>query len=287
MKKKNLMLMLILLFIFTFDNSVLADESMNSDILFSCTKLQLKNNQVNCEIQLNPNGKNIKGIEVNYQFEDVFSYVKSQFYQKSEVLEDNSQGFALLFFDGITEKTTIAKISFFISSNAISGKNYGISLKNILLTDGTKDILETDKEDSIRTLSYLEVIGKISAGNDILQLQDGVNNYTIDVDYDVSSIEIGAELLNQSYQFLPGYGPRTVEGLQVGTNEVHLKIAQNENVIIDYTINVIRSAPLKEIMQENPKTGNIFQVVFVAFMFIFSLFLIFYLFKNNQGENVS
>lgn len=67
-----------------------------------------------------------------------------------------------------------------------------------------------------------------------------VKTYSVVVDNSVDSVKINASVLDKKASFVSGYGPREVK-LNVGTNNLLVKVKAEDGTINTYTISVIRS----------------------------------------------
>lgn len=156
------------------------------------------------------------------------------------------------------------------SSSTISGDignkelSYGQNVFNIVVTSElgysntyTLKVVRPDK----RELVNLEVNGNF------INLINGVYEYSLKVDNNVTSVDIVAEINEGNYvSFVDNFGPRTVSNLKVGNNPLYVKVADASGNELVYTINVDRLnaegkdvAPKEEKKDsgsvENPKTG--------------------------------
>ena len=156
------------------------------------------------------------------------------------------------------------------SSSTVSGDignkelSYGQNVFNIVVTSElgysntyTLKIVRPDK----RELVNLEVNGNF------INLINGVYEYSLKVDNNVTSVDIAAEINEDNYvSFVDNFGPRTVSDLKVGNNTLYVKVADASGNELVYTINVDRLnaegkdvAPKEEKKDsgsvENPKTG--------------------------------
>ena len=156
------------------------------------------------------------------------------------------------------------------SSSTISGDignkelSYGQNVFNIVVISElgysntyTLKVVRPDK----RELVNLEVNGNF------INLINGVYEYSLKVDNNVTSVDIVAEINEGNYvSFVDNFGPRTVSNLKVGNNPLYVKVADASGNELVYTINVDRlNAEGKDVAPkeekkgsgsvENPKTG--------------------------------
>ena len=248
----------------------------SSDIDFSCSSEVLVGNRVTCIVKLKSTDT-ILGGTLEYEYSDALTYEKTILDDEFLTLANSSKGVTIVNENGFQNSSKIATISFLISNNAIPSTVYSVKLKNIQLSDGENDILIGDKEASIKVLSLSEIVNYISVNDSKLEIKDGITNYTVTVPNTVRQVKVLSELSSDKLQFVENKGPRTISGLKVGDNIFDLVIENEEEILVNYKINVKRLTE-GEILEDvdNPKTGSIAIVIIVGILIIslFSLFFV-------------
>ena len=193
------------------------------------------------------------------------------FYKKAylnSILIDNNE---INNFDKNSDKYSISSSSKEITISAKSDNGYSISgdvgkktLKDgsntfvIKVTSPTNDIknytinvsYNVQKEKSkINTLKTL----KLSAGE--INFSSNLNNYNVEVEYDIDKIKIDSTLTDSKSSYIDGYGNREVE-LKDGTNEVLLKVKAENDDINTYTLIINRKEKADEVSIKNLKISN-------------------------------
>lgn len=179
-------------------------------------------------------------------------------------------------------------ISFSIPSQLNVSESYFVKLSNIFLSDGEKDIAIEDKIFNFKILPLDDLVESISIAGQQLEIKDGVDNYTIEVGYETTSVDLDAILKNDHLTFANGYGPKEISDLKVGDNIVYLKILNDSSEFLNYSINVKRLEKSSEIV-ENPKTGiNNFSIIFIFMILIGSLVvgLLFYFKRVREVDSL-
>lgn len=256
---------------------VLAD----NDIVLSCPKEVMVGNSVECSFSFSNLSKNILGVQVNYEIPDGFSFLSSEVTDDWEILNSSSNGFVIANLKGVDKNEKFATVKFMVSNDVNVGQDYSFLVKNIKLTDGESDIPVSDVSNNIHILSVLDIVESISVNNNVLELKDGVNTYSLDLS---SDLNIQAKLKKEGFTFLDGYGPRTVSDLKNGNSTHYLKIAQNGKEVLSFAFQINYSLDNVEDKIENPKTGGLVLGIVVLILLIsLSIFLIMNK-KNRKGS---
>ena len=121
--------------------------------------------------------------------------------------------------------------------------NYGsnkvtVKVKNSAgkVTTYTITVKRADNRSTVNTLSNL----KVSSGTLTPAFSSGTNNYTVNVENEISSITIDATLTDSKSKFASGYGPSTI-ALEPGVNKIYIKVVSEKGVTNVYNITVNRS----------------------------------------------
>lgn len=118
--------------------------------------------------------------------------------------------------------------------------NYGNNVFKISVVSPTGDKKEytlninyPDNRSNVSTLKSLT----LSAGN--IDFKPEINSYSLEVDYEVEKITINSELNNSKSFYVKDFGNREVN-LEVGNNEILIKVQSEKGTVSVYTLNVIR-----------------------------------------------
>lgn len=272
---------------FCFFETVFAD----SDVNFICSSKVMIGGQVDCTLDFQSIDA-IYGIQAKYKYDDVFSYVQSvasDSWNSGSFLSAN--GFLVLNLAGASTGT-VFHTKFLVSANAEIGKEYSIQLMDIMLSNGSSDVSIENKNTDVKILSVFDFLNNISVGNQSLEIKDGVENYTVVVDNDTTVVHLSADLKDDSFSFVDGYGPRNISNLQEGDNVVYLKIknAGDSAEFITYTFNIQRLGKDNGITNgeeqiSNPKTGNL-EIIIVSFILIFSFGIGIFIYKKCKVNSL-
>ena len=120
--------------------------------------------------------------------------------------------------------------------------NYGsnsikVKVKNSAnkVTTYTITVTRTDNRSSTSTLSNL----KVSSGTLSPAFSSNINDYTVNVGNEVSSISVDATLTDSKSSFVAGYGPGST-ALNPGPNKFYIKVKSQKGDINVYTITINR-----------------------------------------------
>ncbi len=272
---------------FCFFETVFAD----SDVNFICSSKVMIGGQVDCALDFQSIDA-IYGIQAKYKYDDVFSYVQSvasDSWNSGSFFSAN--GFSVLNLAGASTGK-VFHIKFLVSANADIGQEYSIQLTDIMLSNGSSDVSIENKNTNVKILSVFDFLNNISVGNQSLEIKDGVENYTVVVDNDTTVVHLSADLKDDSFSFVDGYGPRDITNLQEGDNVVYLKIKNTEDSteFITYTFNIQRLGKGNGITNgeeqiSNPKTGNL-EIIIVSFILIFSFGMGIFIYKKCKVNSL-
>ena len=148
--------------------------------------------------------------------------------------------------------------------------NYGSNTINVKVKNSANKVTtykivvtRADNRSNVNTLSNLTV----DKGTLNPPFQSSVTNYTVNVSNNVTQITVGATLTDSKSSFANGFGPQTYD-LQLGTNQIYVKVVNEKGSTNVYNITVIREetptrcttdvnslALLKEINLATDRTG--------------------------------
>lgn len=282
MKKILKILIIFTILLVLYPNYVIAD----TDIKLDCYDEVMVGNKLECKVNLLNSDQVIKGIQMNYNYDNVFSYIQTNPGSNWSAASINNEGFVVLNLDGINKNDDIVQIEFLVSNDAIVQKEYKFSLSNIYLSDGDKDISIANKSANVKVLSILDILESISIDNNSLFLKDGVTDYNYEVSSDVSTVNIKAVLKNEKYDYVKGYEPRKIQNLKTGDNPVEIKIKTGERELITFNINIKRLAANKEVNNndvDNPDAGT-FSIYIVIFVLLISVAML--IFSKQKVKKV-
>lgn len=121
--------------------------------------------------------------------------------------------------------------------------NYGNNVFKISVVSPTGDKKEytlnvnyPDNRSNVSTLKSLT----LSTGT--IDFKPEINAYSVAVDYEVDKIKINSELSNAKSSYIKDFGNREVN-LEVGNNEILIKIQSEKGTTNVYTLNVTRKEP--------------------------------------------
>ena len=232
MNKFQLLILSVLLFFsFFYRLEVKAEENSTSSsdlIELNCPPAIIKGSRFLCTVEFKGNSEKIEGIQFNYEFASGISYIETLFQENWQGLAANSSGVAMVVKDKDTSSSIISQINLISSEQLEEGESFEIKLKNIQVSDGTENISLGDKIAKIDISSITDVITSLKVNDSVLEIRDGVFNYYVDVAETVDKVVVEAELKDKTYQFLSNYGPRTINNLQEGENEIQLQIGMDD-----------------------------------------------------------
>ena len=189
------------------------------------------------------NKVNISNISKNIRIASLNNYLKSLSINPGSINFNKNT----LTYDVTLDSSTIEILCEKEDSNStISGDignknlNYGKNTFKINVISESNEvrtyILNVTKIDNRNTENRLSSIG-VNGKN--INFSEDKFEYSINVEYDVSTAKITASLKDSSSSFVNGYGPRIVN-LNEGNNKIELRILSENGVTRTYTININR-----------------------------------------------
>lgn len=117
-------------------------------------------------------------------------------------------------------------------------------------------------------------LGTLLVNEEEIKLEKGTYEYQITVDNSITSVDIEATLENEGLSsFIENYGPRKIEELKVGNNEILLKVQDEYGEALDYKLIINRlDENGKDVSIENPSTGDM--NIFVGGIVVIGLIIV-------------
>lgn len=153
-------------------------------------------------------------------------------------------GYGNLSFDNLINSTStnIVELTYLVKDNAPSG-NTNISITNSKVTDSVGNGITSNNGihtiNISKILSSVNTLKSLSLSSGTIDFKSNTKTYNVSVLNDISSIKISSELTDANSSYVTGYGNRTVT-LNVGSNEVLVKIKAENGDINTYTLNITR-----------------------------------------------
>lgn len=125
----------------------------------------------------------------------------------------------------------------------------------------------TNKYNIIVNRNEIRKLKSLKANDEIIELKDEQYEYSLTVKNDITSIKLSGELENADLvKFVEDYNLREINDLEVGNNEILIKIKDNNDDILTYKLTINRldkdgndvsekNSTNNENPIENPKTG--------------------------------
>lgn len=277
MNKKKLFYIYVLSLTILIPNQASA---VNTDITFTCDDEVVRGNKINCIIKTSLVESNIKGIQLNYDIANNFSYVETTTENDWKLLSHNNEGLMAIKPVGTTNNETITNTSFIVSNDTDTSTNYNFKIKNIVLSDGEKDITVEEKNYSIKVLSILDIIDSIKINSKDITLKDGINNYTFNVGTK-DSVDLIINLKDENYTFKDNFTSGTITNLKDGDNIKNITIQKNNKEYLNLTFNFQKNVIKDENIEENPKTGN---KIIIPILTLFISLILIIVYKKNKME---
>ncbi len=142
-----------------------------------------------------------------------------------------------------------------ISASANNGSSFvsGYGPRTVQLNYGSNTVTVKVKNSANKTVSYKIVITRADNRSNVntlsnLTVDKGTltpafssnnTNYTVTVNNDVTKITVGATLTDSKSSFANGFGPQAYD-LQLGTNQIYIKVVNEKGATNVYNITVIR-----------------------------------------------
>lgn len=220
----------------TFSNSILSVDTVDNVVDQSVTIAPVS-------IKIASNDNSLKDLKINGKTIEGFSSTKEQY-----DIELSSSSVNI----SATANNSGAKVTGDIGDKKLS---YGSNKFTITVTAETgaikKYILYIDRPE-------VREIKSITMNGDKHPVVSGVYSFTKEYKKMVNSIVFDLELVNDNdASFVSGFGPRTVDNLDVGKNQVLFKTVDKDGNVLTYTINVnILSDDKVETTDDNKDDNN-------------------------------
>lgn len=243
----------IFLSIFTILVCKIEVNATSMSLALNCPSTSYSGSTIQCTITSNVNGGMINGINANYLFSNA-SYQSFSPSGSWSIYNNSSNGFAIGNING-SSGGTIGTVSVLI--NASSGQSATISLINIGASD--TDYNDVSLGNVSSTINVIEKPVPITTTRKKVLYLDSLNiegydisfnkstfNYTIDVEYEVSSLNVSATASN-------GYivsGTGTIH-INEGENTILITVADSTGEKSTYTIKVNRVVKVSNIVGNN------------------------------------
>lgn len=118
--------------------------------------------------------------------------------------------------------------------------NYGNNIFKISVTSSTGDVkVYTLNINCIDTRSKINTLKTLTLENEEFKFYPNINFYSLVVDNSVDKIKIKSELQDSKSTYIKNYGDREVK-LNVGENQIQIKVQAENGDINTYTLNIIR-----------------------------------------------
>lgn len=149
------------------------------------------------------------------------------------------------------KEDTLSSISGDVGSKSL---NYGNNTFQIKVTSESGIVktytLNIKRNDNRSTNNKLKTLS-LSSGS--ISFKDNITSYQVEVESDISSVTVSAELADSKASFVNGYGPRNVS-LNYGSNNIIIKVKAENETEKSYTINVVRKKAV--VNNNNNGAGN-------------------------------
>ena len=96
----------------------------SSDITMTCNDEVIPGGSFNCTINTLLTDTKVKGIQLNYEYDNDFSYVEAATINNWELLSHNNKGLMATKISGTGTNETIANIKFLLSNDIVVNKSY-------------------------------------------------------------------------------------------------------------------------------------------------------------------
>lgn len=224
----------------------------NMSIDLDCPDTAYSGDIVTCSIYANVDGDKIKSIKADYSFNKV-SYQKFEPNSIFKIDINNSNYFSINNIDGV-DSSIIGNLSILI--NGKSKDSVSVGLTNIDIRDiNDENVTSNDISKTIniltKTVPTTKKYKKVFYLDDLkvdgydINFDRNVFNYTIDVGYEVNSINVSASTNNYK---VTGVGKIH---LNEGINDINIRVFDDNTESTIYTIRVNRVIKISNIVNNN------------------------------------
>ena len=234
----TILLVLVIVLVILLNKGTFAVEEDTDTLTITCPDTASGGQEIECSIVLNSVTISTQGLNANYNVTEGMEFVKFTAEDIWNVYANDSDGFVLVNFDGVTGSSLVGTVKYKIPETASSNEKYKVELVNATIGDGdVTSITFENVYDEIRILSDVNTLDNITLSTGSLdeEFNGGINEHNATVDSE--KVTINAIKTDDNSSVSGDIGEVT---LHYGTNTFNIMVISETGIQNTYTLNIYR-----------------------------------------------
>lgn len=234
----TILLVLVIVLVILLNKGTFAVEEDTDTLTITCPETASGGQEIECSIVLNSVTISTQGLNANYNVTEGMEFVKFTAEDIWNVYANDSDGFVLVNFDGVTGSSLVGTVKYKIPETASSNEKYKVELVNAAIGDGNvTSITFENVYDEIRILSDVNTLDNITLSTGSLdeEFNGGINEHNATVDSE--KVTINAIKTDDNSSVSGDIGEVT---LHYGTNTFNIMVTSETGIQNTYTLNIYR-----------------------------------------------
>lgn len=234
----TILLVLVIVLVILLNKGTFAVEEDTDTLTITCPDTASGGQEIECSIVLNSVTFSTQGLNASYSVTEGMEFVKFTAEDIWNVYANDSDGFVLVNFDGVTGSSLVGTVKYKIPETASSNEKYKVELLNATIGDGdVTSITFENVYDEIRILSDVNTLDNITLSTGSLdeEFNGGINEHNATVDSE--KVTINAIKTDDNSSVSGDIGEVT---LHYGTNIFNIMVTSETGIQNTYTLNIYR-----------------------------------------------
>ena len=234
----TILLVLVIVLVILLNKGTFAVEEDTDTLTITCPDTASGGQEIECSIVLNSVTFSTQGLNASYSVTEGMEFVKFTAEDIWNVYANDSDGFVLVNFDGVTGSSLVGTVKYKIPETASSNEKYKVELVNATIGDGdVTSITFENVYDEIRILSDVNTLDNITLSTGALdeEFNGGINEHNATVDSE--KVTINAIKTDDNSSVSGDIGEVT---LHYGTNIFNIMVTSETGIQNTYTLNIYR-----------------------------------------------
>lgn len=234
----TILLVLVIVLVILLNKGTFAVEEDTDTLTITCPDTASGGQEIECSIVLNSVTFSTQGLNASYNVTEGMEFVKFTAEDIWNVYANDSDGFVLVNFDGVTGSSLVGTVKYKIPETASSNEKYKVELVNATIGDGdVTSITFENVYDEIRILSDVNTLDNITLSTGSLdeEFNGGINEHNATVDSE--KVTINAIKTDDNSSVSGDIGEVT---LHYGTNTFNIMVTSETGIQNTYTLNIYR-----------------------------------------------
>ena len=234
----TILLVLVIVLVILLNKGTFAVEEDTDTLTITCPDTASGGQEIECSIVLNSVTFSTQGLNASYSVTEGMEFVKFTAEDIWNVYANDSDGFVLVNFDGVTGSSLVGTVKYKIPETVSSNEKYKVELVNATIGDGdVTSITFENVYDEIRILSDVNTLDNITLSTGSLdeEFNGGINEHNATVDSE--KVTINAIKTDDNSSVSGDIGEVT---LHYGTNIFNIMVTSETGIQNTYTLNIYR-----------------------------------------------